>query len=129
MARALALALCAAVALAGAAQARETEQLKARYETRDGPSEWVLTDVSFLTGGELNTLTSTFDYDQFSVYGVVFFASHEAAVIRMESNFQVCTTASRQCVWGINSPSFNTLSGTDKGGRNWEFCGPQNYSC
>lgn len=126
----LALTLCAVMTLASAAHARDTEPLKAHYQTRSGFSSWTLTDVSFLTGYELNALTNSINaYDLASTYGVVFFAQGQVAVIEIDGITNCLATTTKRCVWGVNSPAFSTLSGRDQSGRQWEFCDPSNPLC
>lgn len=46
-------------------------------------------NVNIYEGGELNRRTSTFDYDSFSKYAVIFWSNDQASVIELDSTF--CT--------------------------------------
>lgn len=125
----VAAAILASALFTSTAQARVVEQLAARYETNDGPSRWVLTDVTLISGTELNAATNSLAYSTLATYAVVFFTDHQAAVIQLNGSW-CYGAADDSCAWGLTAKFLSNLNGRDKGGRQWEFCDPRsNYSC
>lgn len=116
----LALGLCAVAlgAFASTASAAVRLHERVRYDTQQGFSDWHDTDVTFASGTELNRATRSFDYDGFATYAVIFFSQDQAAVIRLSNPLMCGDIANQQCVTKV----FGNLTGTDKGGRNWEIC-------
>lgn len=117
----LAVWLAIVVATLGAspepASAEVRTPAKARYQTQDGWSTWKETDVTFMTGSELNTATSTYKYSPYTGYAVIFFAEGQAAVIKA-SGYSYCSdTFEVSCL-----PSIGNFKGVDQGGRDWEIC-------
>lgn len=100
------------------AEAKYTKTCKVKYKTEHNWSEYYTVDVNFLSGSELNSATSSFDYEIYSTYAVVFWGSGKAAVIQI-SGFTGCGLEVKEsCI--INKLS--NLEGEDQNGRDWEIC-------
>lgn len=100
------------------AQSRLTETAKVRYETQDGTSDWYSTDVTFLTGRELNQATTSFHYNILKEYAVVFWSKGQASVIQIDEPVMICGLKfDDKCL-----PILGRLSGDDQESRHWEIC-------
>jgi hypothetical protein len=106
------------------ASARLTQTAKVRYDTSEGESSWQQTDVTFLTGSELNELTSSIRYNSFKSYAAIFFgktSTGEAkiAVIRVDDpSVMFCGQQfDSNCL-----PLLGKMKGPDQEGRAWEIC-------
>lgn len=56
------------------------------YQRADrSTSEPAIVEVTFLTGGELNKKTRSYDYDPFSNYAAIWFAEDQVALLSIES--------------------------------------------
>ncbi len=111
------LALLALAAFATGAHAELRAPFKVRYSTDNGWSSWVETDVTFVTGQELNTATASFKYSGFASYAVIFFSQNQAAVIK-SCGYSMCSSDfDTSCL-----PLIVNFKGTDEGGREWEIC-------
>jgi len=93
------------------------EPCRVSYETEDGWSRKYDVECTYMTGFELNTATSTFNYQGFSTYAVVFWSQNQASVIRLTNTFFCGMETSDGCV-----TSFSTVRGVDKPGRTWKVC-------
>ena len=113
-----ALLLCAAPA-----HARLTEIAKVRYDTSEGSTSWQETDVSFLTGEELNELTYSLKFNAFKSYATIFFGrgsdgQTQIAVIRIDEPTLICGIKfEATCL-----PYLGKMKGPDQEGRVWEIC-------
>src|SRR3990172_12901632 len=58
---------------------------KVYYETRDGWSTGYVTEVTFVTGYELNETTNSYSYQSFSNYCLIWFDQGEVAILRINS--------------------------------------------
>lgn len=112
------LALAAALLVAPAAQAKVTATANVRYETQDGRSKWVKTNVQFMTGEELNEAAGSLSkYKMLKSYAIIFFAPDQAAVIEI-SSYVICSGEfTVSCM-----PVVGNIKGKDQGGRQWEIC-------
>lgn len=112
-----------ALMVAAPAGARLTETAKVRYDTSEGDSRWQETDVSFLTGNELNDLTGSIRFNILKTYATIFFGRDDAgnakiAVIRIDSPYMVCGFKfDAGCL-----PTYSKMKGPDQEGRVWEIC-------
>src|SRR4051812_47631707 len=86
-----------------AAGARVVLTAHVRYATQEGQSRYVQTDVTLMSGQELNTATTSFRFHPYAHYAVVFFSQSEAAVIELTGYFS-CTEFTVSCV-----PSFGNM--------------------
>lgn len=117
------VAIVAVAAVTSPCAARHTQTAKVRYETADGMSRWQETDVSFLTGNELNDLTTSTRYDFMKNYATILFGKDnygrsQIAVIRINSPFLICgTDFDESCL-----PLMGKMKGPDQQGRVWEIC-------
>ena len=113
------LAIHAAIMLAAFACSAAEARLSAPAKVRVNAGTWHETDVSFLTGMELNRLTASFDYQPFKSYAVIFFKEGQAAVIRLDyPMFIACGGEfNRYCL-----PANGQVSGPDQQARTWEIC-------
>lgn len=118
MTRALALAVALSLIVTSAAGGTAQLPEKVRYSTQDGMSSWQSTGVTFASGSELNTATTSYDYDASSVSAVVFFIQHQAAVIKLQTFLACGPTVTGECI----QPSIMNPKGADKEGRRWEIC-------
>lgn len=110
-------AVCAFLAPA-TAEARHTQAAKVRYETSQGKSRWYNVDVNFLTGKELNQATSSFLYNSFKNYAVVFWGDDQASIILIQSPMIFCSLEfESSCL-----PLLGKMKGPDQEGRQWEVC-------
>lgn len=87
-ATAIALSLCA-----GSALASEREQVCVR---EDGGFQTYIMQATVLSGSELNAATSSFNYQPFSQYVVVFWAPGQASVLRL--SFPILTFVAQNAV-------------------------------
>ena len=111
------ISLCAAI-LPSSAEARYTTSASARYTTKEGQSSWAQTNVSFLTGMELNKLTSSLNYDSLKSYATIFFQNGNIAVIKIEEPIIFCGMEfDANCV-----PITGKMKGNDQEAREWETC-------
>jgi hypothetical protein len=77
-----------------------------------------------MSGEELNNKTSSFDYDMFDTYSVVFWGNRNATVIKID-DFVVCGMKPEfDC-----ANSFLPIDGTDKDGRKWKICNQSDLFC
>lgn len=98
--------------------ARHVQSAKVRYSTSEGQSKWYTVDVNFLTGLELNTATSSFRYNAFKSYAVVFWGNDQASVILINSPIMFCSGEfTNSCL-----PIFGRMKGTDQQNTEWEVC-------
>jgi len=104
------------------AQAKYTHTCKVKYKKNYGWSEYYTVDVTFMSGTELNKETSSFDYDGFSTYAIIFWGKDEASVIKI-SSFTGCGTEVKQSCF---TNKVSNLEGEDQQGRGWEVC-TKNY--
>jgi hypothetical protein len=99
------------------AQARHTQTSKIRYATQDGHSKWYEIDVTYLTGVELNTATSSFRFGAFDKYALVFWGENQITIIKFKE-FVICGLEFDQsCI-----PITGRVRGTDQEDREWEIC-------
>ena len=105
------------VAMAMPAVAEIKVPAKVRYATQDGESQWQPTNVTFITGSELNAATSSIKFNSFKRYAVVFFSQTQAAVIKSEQLIICGEIFDSSCL-----PSIGNFKGGDESGREWEIC-------
>ena len=58
---------------------------KVKYETEYGWSKEYKVEVTFMTGRELNSATSTFKYNSFSKYCLIWFGKDEVAILEIKA--------------------------------------------
>lgn len=102
--------------LAPPASARYVQTGKARYAAESGDSDWYTVDITFVTGGELNSATRTLDYRPFSNYAVIFWSEHEASVIELSNTIICGSEFEKTCL------PFTRVHGEDQAGREWDLC-------
>ena len=108
----------------GSSEAQYREACKAKYQTQQGWSNIYNVECNYLSGTELNTSTSSYQYDAFGAYAVIFWAKDQATVIKI-STFLFCgINAFAGCAKGILG-----LDGQDQEGRSWKVCDPSMYFC
>ena len=98
------------------ADAKYHEPCSVLFETEFGWSTTYHVQCNYLTGAELNTVTSTFKYQSFSTYAVVFWAKDQATIIRMQGLVVCGIEASDRCA----SNGYAPIRGTDQEGRTWK---------
>jgi len=89
----------------GNALAAEEIKVCARYETSNGWSKGYSVQARKLTGSEMNRATSSFNYESWSTYVVIFWDNDQASVIKMDMPYL----------------SAIGLQGIDQEGRKWEI--------
>jgi len=99
-------------------QAKYTKSCVVKYETQQGWSKSYTVNVIFITGSELNTATKTYNYSDYSVYGVIFWGEGQATVIKISTYLGCGDIVDEQCING----SILNLTGTDQDGDEWEIC-------
>lgn len=99
-------------------QAKYTQTCKAKYKKNNGWSDYYNVNVTFMTGSELNNATSSFDYDGFSTYAMIFWDQDEASVIKISSLTLCGTEVEQSCI----TNNVTNLVGNDQQGRKWEVC-------
>jgi len=62
-------------------------EICAKYRTSSGWSDVYKVEATLTTGSELNQATTSFNYQSFDRYVVIFWDKDEASVIQMESSF------------------------------------------
>lgn len=101
-----------------AAEAKYTKTCKVKYKTQGRWSEYYTVDVNFLSGSELNSATSSYNYQTYSTYAVIFWGNGKAAVIQISGYTGCGTEVTESCI--INK--IYNLEGEDQIGRDWEIC-------
>ncbi len=115
---------CMILGMTGSSEAHYRETCKAKYQTQEGWSETYSVECNYLSGAELNTSTKSFGFDAFGTYAVIFWAEHQATVIRI-STFLTCgMNPTVGCAKGILG-----LEGSDQEGRSWKICDPTMFIC
>src|SRR5262245_44122146 len=76
------------------------EPCRVRYQVEYGWSQIYNVQCTYATGTELNTATSSFRYQAFSTYAVVFWEQGEASVILMSGFIPCGSEASGGCASG-----------------------------
>jgi hypothetical protein len=66
------------------ATASERAQVCARYQTEAGWSDSYKVEATITKGSDLNRATSSFDYNAFATYVVIFWSRDEVSVIEMD---------------------------------------------
>ena len=89
----------------GNALAAEEIKVCAKYKTSSGWSKGYSVQARKLTGSELNQATSSFNYEAWATYVVIFWDDDQASIIKMEMPFL----------------SAVGLQGVDQEGRKWEI--------
>lgn len=57
---------------------------KVQYETRNGWSDPVKTEITLATGSELNQATGRYSFQNYKVYATVWFSNDECAIIELD---------------------------------------------
>jgi hypothetical protein len=99
-------------------QAKYTRTVKVKYQKQYGWSKLYTVDVTFMTGYEMNQATRTYDYNMYSVYGVIFWGDGQASIIQLSSYLICGTVVTRNCI----DNSIYDLQGNDQDGTKWNFC-------
>ena len=100
------------------------EACTVKYQTQNGWSSDYKVQCNYITGAELNNATSTFGYQAFSTYAVIFWDQNQASVLRLNGIFICGTEASNGC-----AISYIPIIGIDQQGRTWKVCGQNLYWC
>ncbi|SES84325.1 hypothetical protein SAMN05444285_102245 [Draconibacterium orientale] len=98
--------------------AKYVQTCKAKYKTNYEWSKYYTVDVTFISGSELNTATSTYNYASYSTYAVIFWGDDKATVIKLSSYTGCGTEVTKDCI----SNTIGNLKGEDQEGRDWEVC-------
>ena len=69
------------------AQAKERAEICAKYRTASGWSNSYKVEATIISGSELNQATSSFNYQSFDKYVIIFWDKDQASVIHMEKAF------------------------------------------
>lgn len=107
------------------ASAAYKESCRVRYEKEFGWSQIYEVECTYALGSELNRATSSFNYQAFATYAVVFWAKGEASVIRMEGTWLCGFEASDGCA----SNGFVPARGKDERDRVWKICNRNLLTC
>lgn len=114
----IAVSLCVgSLFLSTTAHAKYVQTSKVRYAVEYGKSKWYDVDVTFMTGQELNDVTSSFRYQAFGAYAVIFWGKGQAAVIKLSGFYPCGAEFEKTCL-----PGFGNAKGEDQDGRDWEIC-------
>ncbi|HAT8319320.1 TPA: hypothetical protein GDD06_08920 [Legionella pneumophila] len=85
--------------------AAEKAEICAKYQTASGWSDAYGVEATIIKGSELNQATSSFNYESFDTYVLIFWDRNEVSVIQMESPFV----------------TFMEETGHDQQGREWQI--------
>ncbi|WP_156812294.1 hypothetical protein [Legionella tunisiensis] len=85
--------------------AAERIEICAKYRTSSGWSDVYKVEATITKGSELNQATSSFNYQSFDTYVVIFWDRDEASVIQMDSPFV----------------TYTEQTGYDQQGREWRI--------
>lgn len=85
--RAIALLMPLAFVVSLPVYGNERAEVCAKYRASNGWSQAYKVDATIIKGYELNQATSTFNYQGFDTYVVIFWGQGEASVIQMELPF------------------------------------------
>jgi hypothetical protein len=69
------------------AVARVSRLCKVSYETRLGWSQEVNTEVTFMTGRELNRATKSWNFENYANYALIWFANDQVAIMKIDKLF------------------------------------------
>lgn len=95
-----------------------TQTCQANYKTATGWSKKYTVDVNFLSGSEMNTATSSFDYSSFSIYAVIFWGKGQASVIKLKSHLFCGAEVDKTCI----TSTLGDLKGIDQDKDEWKIC-------
>jgi hypothetical protein len=98
--------------------AKYVQTCKVKYKKEYGWSQYYTVEVTFMSGAELNKATSTFGYDGFSTYAIVFWGQGAATVIKISSYTGCGTEVKQSCI----ANNIINLAGKDQDGDIWEVC-------
>lgn len=98
------------------AKCRRTATVK--YEQQNGWSKKYTVEVTFMTGYELNQATTSYDYDMYSVYAIIFWGEGQASVIKLKTYLLCGTEVTCDCI----NNSIYDLQGYDQDGDKWNIC-------
>jgi hypothetical protein len=87
------------------ADAMDTVQACAKYQTQDGWSHGYQVEAHVGYGSDLNQATGTLSYQPFSTYVVIFWAQNQASVIKL--------------LMGFGTLTFMESEGIGQDGRHW----------
>jgi hypothetical protein len=98
--------------------AKYSRTASVKYKQEYGWSKTYTVEVNFLTGYELNQATSTYNYDTYSVYAIIFWDQDQATVIKLK-NYLICgMEVTEDCI----ENSIYDLEGLDQDGDKWNIC-------
>lgn len=126
----LIVALAAGLSIGAAfpAHAKLTLTRPARYDTKDGPSNWYTVKITFMTGDEMQTATDRWGrYNYFTRYAVIFWGPGQATVIDLGGGGFCGPTFDSMCFIGIEGMA-RSESGEDQEGRTWHICIEPNFA-
>ena len=98
--------------------AKYVQTCNAKYYTEDGWSKYYTVEVSFYGGQELNTATSTWDFEPYDTYAVIFWGKDQATVIKVKDYTGCGSEANKRCI----TSALGNLKGKDQQNRIWEIC-------
>ena len=75
------------MAAASSAYGKERAEVCAKYRTPNGWSQAYKIDATIISGYELNQATSSYNYQGYDTYVVIFWGQDEASVIQMDSPY------------------------------------------
>ncbi len=112
------LVLIALVLTLSFTEAKYVQSCKVKYKSNYEWSQYYNVDVTFMTGYELNTETQTYNYDMYSVYGIVFWGDGKATIIKISTYLACGSEVMKSCI----DNQISNLQGEAQDGRDWEIC-------
>src|ERR1041384_3732847 len=104
--------------LAISANAKYVQTCNIKYKTESGWSKYYTVEVTFMTGSELNKATTTWNYDTWTVYSIIWWANSQCTVISLSSYLLCGTEVTQTCI----ANNIYNLEGKDRDGTSWEIC-------
>jgi len=71
-----------------------------------------------MTGSELNSATTSFNYSSYSTYAIIFWGEGQASVIKLSSYTGCVSEADKNCI----TNTYTNLKGRDQDNDDWEIC-------
>jgi hypothetical protein len=102
----------------GIASAKCVRVADVKYQQQYGWSKMYRVEVSFMSGMELNSATSTYNYSSYSNYAIIFWAEGQATVIKLSSIIMCGYTVTCSCIDNL----IMDLQGYDQDGDKWNIC-------
>jgi len=100
------------------ASARCRRVAEVKYQQQYGWSRKYTVEVSFMSGYELNQVTSSFNYDGYAKYAIIFWQQNQATVIKLSSMLICGMEITCDCI----ENTLMDLQGYDQDGDKWNLC-------